>query len=112
MQTLWTQAPKVPHHVRVLQVSLRISLLRVDEGWKLNAQIHKNSGSVQKTFLSNKSRNLSVRPSICLSHQKCIPDEEDGCVIACQVPVALFSVEFHCKTSRVPDCISRTRLTS
>lgn len=55
MQRLWTQAPKVPHHVRVLQVSLRISLLRVDEGWKLNAQIHKNSASVQKTFLANKS---------------------------------------------------------
>ena len=36
MQRLGTKAPEVPDHVWVLQVRLRVSLLAVDEGWKLN----------------------------------------------------------------------------
>lgn len=36
MEGLGTEAPEVPDHVRVLQVSLWVSLLAMDEGWKLN----------------------------------------------------------------------------
>lgn len=36
MQTLWPQAPEVPHHVRVFHVGLRITLLGVDEGRELH----------------------------------------------------------------------------
>ena len=32
------------------------------------------------------------------------PDEEDGSVVAHDVPVALLSVELHCKPARVPEC--------
>lgn len=38
METLRPQTPEVPHHVRVLQVGLRITLLRMDEGWELKAE--------------------------------------------------------------------------
>ena len=31
------------------------------------------------------------------------PDEEDGSVVAHDVPVALLSVELHCKPARVPE---------
>lgn len=108
MQRLWTQTPEVPHHVGVLQVSLRISLLGMDEGWKLGVHKYTHTMNIQGRKQSKKSG--SGIPS--LSHQKCIPDEEDRRVIARQVPIALIGVEFHRKASRVSDRISRSGLTS
>lgn len=35
MQRLRAKTPEVPHHVWILQVSLRVPLLAMDEGWKL-----------------------------------------------------------------------------
>lgn len=35
MQRLRPKAPEVPHHVWILQMSLRVPLLAMDEGWKL-----------------------------------------------------------------------------
>jgi len=35
MQRLRAKTPEVPHHVWVLQMSLRVPLLTMDEGWKL-----------------------------------------------------------------------------
>ena len=37
---LWTQADKIPEHVRVLQVCLRVSLLGVNEAGKLRTKLH------------------------------------------------------------------------
>ena len=42
MQRLRAQAPEVPDHVRILQVRLRVSLLTVDKGRKLNRKGDKN----------------------------------------------------------------------
>ncbi len=39
VQWFRTQTPEVPNHIRILQVSLRIPLLRVDEGRKLQTQL-------------------------------------------------------------------------
>jgi hypothetical protein len=36
MERLGTKTPEVPDHVRILQVSLWVSLLAMDKGWKLN----------------------------------------------------------------------------
>lgn len=35
MQGLRPKTPEVPHHVCILQMSLRVPLLAMDEGWKL-----------------------------------------------------------------------------
>lgn len=35
MQRLREKTPEVPHHVWILQMSLRVPLLGMDEGWKL-----------------------------------------------------------------------------
>ncbi len=40
-----------------------------------------------------------------LTHQQGISDEENGGVVACQVPVALLSVKFDCKASGVSHCV-------
>lgn len=48
MQTLWPQAPEVPHHVRVFHVGLGVALLRVDEGREL--QIAQESRVTCLTF--------------------------------------------------------------
>ena len=42
------------------------------------------------------------------THQQGIPDEENGGVVACQVPVALISVKLDCKASRVSHCVCWT----
>lgn len=38
MQRLRTQTPEIPDHIRILQVRLRVSLLAVDKGRKLNGK--------------------------------------------------------------------------
>lgn len=35
MQRLRPKTPEVPHHVCILQMSLRVPLLAMDEGWEL-----------------------------------------------------------------------------
>lgn len=42
MQRLGAQAPEVPDHVGILQVCLRVSLLTMDKGWKLNRKKEKS----------------------------------------------------------------------
>lgn len=109
MQTLWPQAPKVPHHVRVFHVGLGVTLLRVDEGWKLH--------SVQKprvTCLTCDLINYGTNSKIFTSHthQEGIPDEENGGVVASQVPVALFSVKLDRKASWISHGVCWPRFTS
>lgn len=109
MQTLWPQAPEVPHHVRVFHVGLGVTLLRVDEGWKLH--------SVQKprvTCLICDLINYGTDRKIFTyhTHQESIPDEENGGVVASQVPVALFSVKLDRKASWISHGVCWPRFTS
>ena len=46
------------------------------------------------------------------THQKRIPDEEDGCIVAHKVPVAILSVELDSKPTGVPYSVSTARLTT
>lgn len=41
----------------------------------------------------------------CDFYQKRIPDKEDGGVVSCKIPIALISVELHCKATRISDSI-------
>lgn len=109
MQTLWPQAPEVPHHVRVFHVGLGVTLLRVDEGWKLH--------SVQKTSVTCLTWDLINYGTQCRiftshTHQESIPDEENGGVVASQVPVALFSVKLDRKASWISHGVCWPRFTS
>lgn len=108
MQTLWPQAPEVPHHVRVFHVGLGVTLLRVDEGWKLH--------SGQKTSVTCLTWDLINYGTQCRSftshtHQESIPDEENGGVVASQVPVALFSVKLDRKASWISHGVGWPRFT-
>ena len=47
-----------------------------------------------------------------LTHQQGVSDEEDGRVVARQVPVSLVRVELYCKAAWVPHRICRARLPS
>jgi hypothetical protein len=46
------------------------------------------------------------------NYQDGVPDEENGCVVANQIPVAIFCVEFHGETSWVTCCVCRSALTA
>lgn len=50
MQRLGTQAPEIPDHVRILQVCLRVSLLAVDKGWKLNGKRERGKKKVYRKY--------------------------------------------------------------
>ena len=78
MRGLWTQSDKVPEHVGILQMGLRITLLGVDETREQNG----------------------------------ITNEEDGCVVANQIPNAIIGVELHGEAARIASSISRTALTA
>jgi hypothetical protein len=46
MQSLWTETPEVPSHVRVLNTSFRVSLLAVNEVGELNRILDEKDWSV------------------------------------------------------------------
>lgn len=96
MQTLRPQAPEVPHHVRVFHVGLGVTLLCVDEGWELPS-VQKHCVSCLTCDLINYGTNCKICTSH--THQEGISDEENGGVVASQVPVALFSVKLDRKAS-------------
>ncbi len=50
--------------------------------------------------------------SKCFPHQDGVPDEEDGCVVAHEVPGTLLGVEFDGKPSGISDRVSTPRLTT
>ena len=68
METLRPQTPEVPDHVRVLHVGLRITLLGMDEGRKLQAaqrlRSGKDVGNLRKP--SVRSRQW-IQKQICLA---------------------------------------------
>lgn len=46
MKGVWCVSPEVPNHVGVAQVSLRVSLLAVNEVWELNRVLDEEDWSV------------------------------------------------------------------
>lgn len=52
MEGLGAKAPEVPDHVGVLQVSLWVSLLAMDEGWKLNGSREREKEKIKVPTLS------------------------------------------------------------
>lgn len=52
MEGLGAETPEVPDHVGVLQVSLWVSLLAMDEGWKLNGSRGREKEKVKVPNLS------------------------------------------------------------
>lgn len=72
MNGLGSQSVKVPHHVRVFQMGLRVPFLCVYKAGEKNG----------------------------------ISDEENGGIVAHQIPNAILSVELHCKPSRIACCVS------
>ena len=65
MQRLRTQAPEVPDHVRILQVRLRVSLLAVDKGWKLNGKREGKNPKIKFTGLMVSSIQFSSVAQLC-----------------------------------------------
>jgi hypothetical protein len=53
VQRFWAQAPEVKTHVRVFQVSLRVSLLGVDEFWELNRIFDEEHWSIVSNHVVN-----------------------------------------------------------
>lgn len=72
MNGLGSQSVKVPHHVRILQMGLRVSFLRVYKAGEENR----------------------------------VSDEENGGIVAHQIPNTVLGVEFHRKTSRITCSVS------
>ena len=72
------QGDEIPEHVRILEMSLRVSLLSVDKAGEQNG----------------------------------VTDEEDGRVIADQVPVAFLSVELDSESPRISNGICRSAFSS
>lgn len=46
------------------------------------------------------------------NYQDGVPDEEDGRVVAHQIPVTIFCVEFHCETAWITGSVCRTTLST
>ena len=65
MQRLRTQAPEVPDHVRILQVRLRVSLLAVDKGRKLNGKREGKNPKIKFTGLMVSSIQFSSVAQSC-----------------------------------------------
>lgn len=61
MQRLRAKTPEVPHHVWILQMSLRVPLLAMDEGWKLICPEVEEGGGKKKS---------SVTPSNYIGYTK------------------------------------------
>lgn len=103
MQTLRPQAPEVPHHVRVFHVGLGVPLLRVDEGRELHSA---EEPRVMCLTCSPCQYGTNCDVFTPHTHQQGVPDEENGGVVASQVPVALFSVKLDCKASWISHGVS------
>lgn len=74
MSCFWSQWDEIPKHVGVFKVSLRVSLLSVNERREENW----------------------------------VTEEEDGGVVAHQIPNAFIGVEFNSETSWIASSIGRT----
>jgi hypothetical protein len=110
---LGTQRQEIPEHIRILfrkscqlwsygnaNVTLRLVLGFLFWVWMKLGNCCKAHRSLQRVFELDET------------HQHRIPDEEDGRVVANQIPVALISVKLHSETSWVTGSVSGSLFTT
>ena len=78
MAGLSPKSNEIPEHVGILEMGLRVPLLRVDEA----------------------------------REEEWVSDEEDGCVVARQIPETFVRVQLDCKAARIPGRVSTSTLTT